>query len=147
MCILSVKFVVYIFEIYVNFAFFDTHKPQILKKKFDSYIVLDPEKCDLSSKGHLTKQKNFCCFWYFYIEMNILQGYSQSKSIFCLKSTYSIVQPTRYSKYSSLSCSLYYIGVGSWTKYRCRKDKFVLLYSRIFRNGSHVAHNPTQILH
>jgi hypothetical protein len=51
-------------------------------------IELDPKKCDLSSKGHLTKQKKFCCFRYFYIKMNTFQGYSHSKSIFRLKSTH-----------------------------------------------------------
>jgi hypothetical protein len=54
----------------------------------DPYIVLDPEKHDLSSKGHLTKKNFFCCFWYFYIKMNKLQGYSHWKSNFRLKSTH-----------------------------------------------------------
>jgi hypothetical protein len=41
----------------LNSASFDTHKAHIMKKKFGPLytVVLDPEKNDLSSEGHLTK--------------------------------------------------------------------------------------------
>jgi hypothetical protein len=39
----------------LNSASFDTHNPHIMKKKLNPYILLDPEKNDLSSTGHLTK--------------------------------------------------------------------------------------------
>jgi hypothetical protein len=64
----------------LNSASFDTHKSHIMKKKnFDPYILL----C-------LTKKLSFCCFQYFYIKMNIFQGYSHSNSNFCQKSTHPI---------------------------------------------------------
>jgi hypothetical protein len=50
-------------------------------------VVVDPEKHDLSSKGHLTKQIVFAVFGN-YIKINKLHGYSHSKSNFRLKSTH-----------------------------------------------------------
>jgi hypothetical protein len=43
-------------------ASFDTHQPHIVKKMLEPYIVLDPEKHDLSSKGHLTQKFFFAVF-------------------------------------------------------------------------------------
>jgi hypothetical protein len=44
------------------------------------YIVLDPEKNDLSSEGHLTKTILIAVFGIFYIKMNTFQGYSCASS-------------------------------------------------------------------
>jgi hypothetical protein len=47
----------------LNSASFDTHEPHIVKNKIlEHYIVLDTEKNDLSSKGHLTKKTFFAVF-------------------------------------------------------------------------------------
>jgi hypothetical protein len=62
------------------------------KKNLDPYMVLDPPKNDLSSEGHLTKKLFFAFFRYFYIKMNIFQGYSHSKLNFRKKSTHPIGQ-------------------------------------------------------
>jgi hypothetical protein len=43
----------------LNSASFDTHKSHIMKKNFcplTVYVVIDPEKDDLPSKGHLTNK-------------------------------------------------------------------------------------------
>jgi hypothetical protein len=46
----------------LNSAFFDTHKPHIMKKKIlDPYLVLD-----LSSGGHLAKKLFVAIFGTFY---------------------------------------------------------------------------------
>jgi hypothetical protein len=53
-----------------------------MKKNFWTliYVVLDPEKNDLSSEGHLTKTLFIAVFGIFYIKMNTFQGYSCASS-------------------------------------------------------------------
>jgi hypothetical protein len=67
--------------------------------------VLDPDKQDLSSKGHFTKTF-FFCFWYFYAKMNKLKGCSHSKSNFRLKSTHPTVEGTKLAVFVFIEVSV-----------------------------------------
>jgi hypothetical protein len=113
----------------LNSAPFDTHKPHLYKKSLDPYIVLGPAKNDPFSKGHLTKKLFFCCFRYFYIKMNIFQGYFNSKSNFRKKSTH----PTGTKVTGILRQSIYQLLTVPTSK-QYKKDKIKRDFQIVFKH-------------